>query len=534
MTATRYPWNRKLVTHAQTWILMGVIIIVLNSCQTAGEGTVVTSSPEPTANEKQATAPEGKKKTQGNKKKSIIPEVPKDVPPVDVSMYVNENNTISENMAAIGDVMRAIEGEFGARLPPEDDPRRKHPLFARFYSTRNKIYELYSEGEFTLDQHMELCNNLQRFGLFFNELATQHCELFIAHEESEKDRQTKTNAIGVLASLHLKAQRYKDAAEIYRQYIDRECSLERQNEQLERLPPECRKLITYNLPFVLHRMKDTDAMEQLLEEVWAYGYEKPQDTFYLRSYLLQDLWSTGNLDSIDRLTKEILKLKIWGKNKAPSNNEGLVAAALSARARLLYLRKGCYKARSVYLDYEFDNGEIKPEWHQDNIKIPVAALCQKAPAVNIKEWVNNKKPQVLPGKPKLDLPILLHMVDAQFPASLVTLKFINTLAKDFEGKAQVISLVKPSNKFFNSVTMKNEEDLDAEGFKKALMAFCKDADITQPISASEVEPVLKGYLATQFFPTIVLIDKENTIVAYSAGLPYDEGWKVLLESMTKK
>lgn len=509
---------------------LSLLCLVLSSCESIEEGTASTSAEG--KSREVASSPPAPQESPEQEEKSVLPEIPDDLPEVDVSMLIHERNGIQQNLAAMGDMMRSIESEFGKKLLPADDPRRRDPLFARFYSGHRRIHELYQNVELDPRDHLELCNHLQRLGLYFNELATEHCAKFLASEESEEDPVIASRALGVLASLHVKAQRYRSAERSYRQYIERECSLERSNDQLERLPGECRSLLTQNLPFVLHRLKDTEAMELLLEELWAYGFDQPQDTNTLRGYLIQDLWETGNLESLDRITKEVLQMKVWKKRGAETSSRGLVVPALSARSRLLLLRDGCFKARAAYLDYEFEHGEIDPEWRQSNITAPSALMCRPAPPLGQLEWVNGRAPRIVPGAPVPGQVVLLHFIDSSFPLSMTTIQPVHELAERFPEKLQVITLLRRSAKFFNPKTLETSEELDAPAYEKLVEDYAKDAGLSQALATRGVGRAFLDYRVA-FYPTLVLLDTSGQVVAYSPGLPLDKGWATLVEKLTE-
>ena len=296
----------------------------------------------------------------------------------------------------------------------------------------------------------------------------------------------------------------------------------------------CSLVMTEYLPAIYHRKVDLGARIDLLDECWAGQYESDFHLRILRGFILAAPWKKEILPRIEKIARYVVAKDVWGDRKKKNLYRHIIPAALGFMARLALIEKDCIAARTVYLNYEFDNPEADETWIKTNVRTPGRMLCQPAPSIDLQNWLHGRTPTLLPGGGAADRLILLHFTEIIDDDALKSLQAMSSLAELLSDKVQVVSFVPLSGDCYNPQTSGLRRGLSADVFREHIADLTRD--LSQPVGILDQgmkDPILARFHARSM-PTMILIDRTGHIVAFAparAGTESAPSWEYGVEAL---
>jgi hypothetical protein len=431
---------------------------------------------------------------------------------------------------------RSVHSPAEPRRPPgAGGPARE--AYQALDRARHDLARRYAGKPLAPAEHLALCNTLAAIHDQFREEAVFHCEAFLASPPAaaapSKDHALALSVLGV-AQLDLK--RFDRAARAFEAYLERYGAPDASAAyKLDAMANDilCRRILTHYLPEAYHRLGDAMALRGLAKACASRGIADPRDLRLLRGYLLSACWRDPDAGALKAQIEEILALPAWKGSSEPQRD--LIAQALSSKSRLEICEGDLYGPRQVYMDYAWNHDQVEAAWRVAHLESPVELLLDPASRLAVPSWHGHRAPAVLPGieKPATSKVILLSFFA---PTSEIIEEFLpalNELARRQSERLQVIGLVPPARSAYSVEKKETLVNLPPEGFRAEAERYLEAAALQYAVgflAAGLGESTCAAY-RIQRLPTLVLIDRENRIVAYQALDVVDGGWEKAVEAL---
>ncbi len=436
------------------------------------------------------------------------------------------------------DLVKSFQEKAGLPDLPVGDPRRQSdPEYQEMDKQRQELVKRYSGQKLAAEDHLLLCSAIFNLGEAFMLESAYHCNAYLSLVKEDPNSDDYLKAIRTAGIAYFNGREYKKAEEIFRKYLTLFCASPDKISQARQLAGSfCRRILTDYLPDLYHRTGDLEGLEVLVDECWAHQLDQAADLKKIRQYLIEDLWKKQDLKPLEKLCKEVLKDPVWGKYASP--NRELLDPALSALARCRLLQGDCLAVRRVYMDYAFENPDMEADWGRIHVNDPSRYLCQPAPALVVKAWLNGA-PAVLPERKEAagsnSKAILIHFFEPGFENSLNQLKRVVELARRRQESLQVLGLIPLATRHYNAAGQITLNNLTPEKFKEATEKLARDLSIPYPLAILEGgkdDPNARAYGIPRF-PALVLIGPKGDRVAFHPLDTWDGGWEKCVEALKK-
>ncbi|MBI4585632.1 MAG: hypothetical protein HY717_16595 [Planctomycetes bacterium] len=447
-----------------------------------------------------------------------------------------EESPLRAEVRKVFDLVKSFQEKAGLPDLPVGDPRRQSdPEYQEMDKRRQELVKRYSGQKLAAEDHLLLCSAIFNLGEAFMLESAYHCNAYLSLVKEDPNSDDYLKAIRTAGIAYFNGREYKKAEEIFRKYLTLFCASPDKTSQARQLAGSfCRRILTDYLPDLYHRTGDLEGLEVLVDECWAHQLDQAADLKKIRQYLIEDLWKKQDLKPLEKLCKEVLKDPVWGKYA--SANRDLIDPALSALARFRLLQGDCLAVRRVYMDYAFENPDMEADWGRTHVNDPSRYLCQPAPALVVKAWLNGA-PAVLPEGKEAAGPnskaILLHFFEPGFENSLNQLKQVVELAPRRQDRLQVLGLIPLATRHYNAAEKITLNNLSPEKFKEATEKLAKDLAIPFPLAILEGgknDPNARAYGIPKF-PALVLIGPQGDRVAFHPLDTWDGGWEKCVEAL---
>ena len=503
-----------------------------------GCGTIDRPAPPDQASTP-AGGPEESPKKTAHPQASTIDAVPDEDAPATPSsrapdfVFVLPDGTPNENLETVRETMRAFRLSRSQQADTTDARRRVDAAL-------RELATFYNGQKLEVPEHFELCKTLtsvqRQSQRAVYEAGIEHCEAVRKILNGTVSNVRFLQALSTMAESQFRFGDYEAAKATFTLYLEIACNDAPPDEDTRSKRYRtafCERTLTHYLPIIYHKLGDLEALTASRDKLTEQGFTEARQLRTLHILLIEDLWRGPTLEPLKELCATLEK-----SATTSSSLRDVLPRVLSTRARLGMLSGDCYAGRRVYLDHDWNHPserERYSSWNRVHVAAPQRLLCYTAPPIMSKEWIGDRAPSVLPGGDQpLEKPVLIHffkpagsILDEHGPA-------MAKLARQHGDSVQFVGIVPRASFCYDVAGEASVSGLDAVTFRRALATFLEAVGIQYPVGLiGSVDDSNAEQYGVISYPTLVLVDKSNTIVAYHTSAGVDAGWDRCLEDVTK-